>query len=210
MITIRVFLADDHPTLRMGLRVLLEQRQDICVIGESGNGRDALEKIVASQPTVAVLDCQLPEIDGIGIALELKRLQIPTKVMILSSYLEERYLRGIVDASILSYLLKDEPIERVIEAIHATANGQSRFSSKITQHLLNRSQLETQRRGIDLLTEGERKVVDGVMHGMTNKEIASVVGVSEKAVEKRLSTVFKKWQVYSRAEVAAIAARDGK
>ncbi|MBI4758948.1 MAG: response regulator transcription factor, partial [Chloroflexi bacterium] len=106
--TIRVLLADDHPALRVGLRVLLEQAPDIVVVGEMGDGREALAQIEALRPEVIVLDCQLPGMEGTAVAAEVRRRGLPTRVLALSAYADERYVRGMIEAGAVGYLMKDE------------------------------------------------------------------------------------------------------
>lgn len=199
---IRVFLADDHPPLRLGLRVLLENSSDICVVGESGDGQDALQQIEMLFPDVAVLDCQLPTLDGMQVAAEIKQRGISTRVLALSSYAEERYVRGMLSADAVGYLLKDEAPEKILEAVCAAARGEGWFSAKIAQQIVKLNQTRA-------LTEREKQVVQRIVKGMTNKAIGQELGISGKAVEKHISIIFEKWEVRSRAEIAARVVREG-
>ncbi len=202
---IRVFLADDHPPLRVGLRVLLEQIPEIRVIGESGDGRDALQEIETMCPDIAVIDCQLPGLEGMGVAAKIKRRGIPTRVLALSSFAEERYVRGMLDADAVGYLLKEEAPERIVEAVRAAARGERMFSAKISKMIAEWSQGKRPYG----LTERERQIVARIVRGKTNKEIGQELGISDKAVEKHVSAIFDKWNVKSRAEIAARAVREG-
>lgn len=202
---IRVFLADDHPPMRVGLRMLLEQAQDIRVVGESGNGFDALQQIESLRPDIAVIDCQLPGLDGIEVAAEIKRREAPTRVLALSSFAEERYVRGMLDADAVGYLLKDEAPERIVEAVRAAARGESMFSARISKMIADWSQ---GKRPYGL--SGRAIVILRLLvAGKLNKEIAMELGLSEKTIEKYLGELFKKMGVDTRVEAAVKAVREG-
>ncbi len=204
---IRVFLADDHPPLRFGLRVLLEQASDIRVVGESGDGKDALAQIEMLRPDVAVIDCQLPTLVGVQVAAEIKERGIPTRVLALSSYAEERYVRGMLEADAVGYLLKEEAPERIVEAVRAAARGEAHFSLKVSRQIAKLYPISEMKR--NALTEREKQIVQRIARGMTNKEIANELAISDKTVEKHISSVFEKWEVKSRAEIAARVVREG-
>jgi len=200
----RVFLADDHPPLRVGLRVLLEQSSDIRVIGESGDGYAALAQIEKLRPDVAVIDCQLPGLEGIELAAEIKRRGVPTRVLALSSFADERYVRGMLDADAMGYLLKEEAPER-IEAVRAAARGEEWFSAKISKMIADWSQGKRPYS----LSEREIVILRHLVFGKPNKAIAVELGVSEKTVEKYLGDLFKKMGVATRVAAAVKAVREG-
>lgn len=201
---IRVFLADDHPPLRFGLRVLLEQSPDIRVVGESGDGKDALAQIELLRPDVAVLDCQLPTLDGVQLAAEIKQRAIPMRVLALSSYAEELYVRGMMEADAVGYLLKEEAPERIVEAVRAAARGEGWFSAKISKLIFEWTQ------GVRPYGLNERDIVllKQLASGKANKEIAVQLKISEKTVEKYLGDLFKKIGVSTRVEAAVKAVRE--
>jgi len=203
--SIRVFLADDHPPLRVGLRVLLEQCADIQVIGESGDGYDALRQIESLRPDVAVIDCQLPGLEGIEVAAEIKRRGVPTRVLALSSFADERYVRGMLEADAIGYLLKEEAPERIVEAVHAAARGEEWFSAKISKLIADWSQGKHPYG----LSERDIVILRLLVSGKLNKEIAVELGFSEKTVEKYLGEIFKKIGVATRVEAAVKAVREG-
>lgn len=205
---IRVFLADDHPTLRLGLRMLLEQANGISVVGESGDGQDAIAQISRLLPDVAVIDCQLPGLDGVQVAVEIRRQKIPTKVLALSSYSEEHYIRGMLEAGAVGYLLKDEAPSRIIDAVRAAAIGAGSFSPKIVAQISELEHYQNRKKFAVLLTERERQIVDRIVQGKTNKQIARELEISSKGVEKHISAIFEKWKVNSRAEIAVRAVRE--
>ncbi len=132
---IRVLLADDHPPLRVGLRLLLEQAPDIKVVGEAETGLEALELIEELEPDVVVLDCEMPEMDGIAVAREVQQRGLPVRVLALSAYDDPRYVRGMVQAGAVGYLLKNEAAEVIVAAVRA-AERESYFSPSVTNELL--------------------------------------------------------------------------
>ena len=206
---IRVLLADDHPALRVGLRVLLEQAADIQVVGETSDGQAALEQVAALGPDVAVLDCELPRLEGIAVATELRRRALPTRVLALSAYADERYVRGMIDAGAVGYLLKDEAPGMIVEAVRAAARGEGWFSPRIATQVAAWTRGKIAALSQQELTERERQVLRLVAAGKTNKEIGRALGISDKAVEKRLGEIFAKLNVASRVEAAVWAVRQG-
>ncbi|MCL4489701.1 MAG: response regulator transcription factor [Chloroflexi bacterium] len=205
--SVRVLLADDHPALRVGLRVLLERAADITVVSEVGGGKDALAQIEALHPDVVVLDCQLPDMEGTAVAAEVKRRGYSTRILALSAYSGERYLRGMIDAGAVGYLLKDEASERIVEAVRAAARGEACFSPSVAAKITAWARGAQQKR--HGLTERELEVLQLVAAGKTNKEIGKMLGISEKAAEKHVSGILTKLGVPSRAAAAAWAAREG-
>lgn len=205
--SIRVLLADDHPAFRIGLRALLTQTPDIVIVAEVGNGKEALSQIEILQPDVIVLDCHLPEMNGLAVIQAVRERNLPTRVIALSAYSNERYVQGMIQAGAAGYLLKDEAPEKIVEAVRAAAKGENRFSAKIVAQMAAWARGETSRDSPVSLTERERAMSLLVAQGKTNKEIGKTLGISEKTVEKNLSEVFIKLGVNSRAAVAAWVVR---
>ncbi len=206
---IQVLLADDHPALRFGLRVLLDQAPDITVTGEVGEGKEAIAQIEAQRPDVVVLDCQLPGMEGAEVANEIRRRGLPTRVLALSSFSDERYVRAMIDAGARGYLLKDEAPDRIVAAVRATARGEGWFSPSIAAQVAALARGETPKAPHAALTEREREVLRLVAAGKSKKEIAATLKMSEKTVEKHLSELFAKLKVSSRVEAAVLAVREG-
>jgi DNA-binding NarL/FixJ family response regulator len=194
---IRVLLVDDHPALRVGLRVLLEQA-GIPVIGEAGSGREALAQIPALRPDVIVLDCQLPDTEGTAVAMELKRLGLPSRVLALSSYSDERYVRAMIDAGAVGYLLKDEAPERIVEAVRTAASGTRLWTAD--QVLRGQRWQEEVKARWEQLTPREREVLQLLATGKGNQQIARELKVQGKAVEYHVTNILSKLGVRSRAE----------
>ncbi|HEY80900.1 MAG TPA: response regulator transcription factor, partial [Caldilineae bacterium] len=198
--TIRVLLADDHPTLRLGLRVLLDQAPDVEVVGEAEEGEEALAQIEALQPDVAVLDCKLPGLSGMEVAAAIVSKGLPVRVLALSAYDDERYLQGMLKAGAVGYLLKEEAPPNIVAAVRAAARGEQRWTA---------DQLARARRWQEeveamwaRLTEREGEVLALVAEGKSNKEIAQALSVSERTVEFHVSNILGKLGLSSRVEAA--------
>lgn len=202
---IQVVLADDHPALRLGLRVLLDQAPDIRVIAETGNGQQALALIQELQPDVAVLDCKLPEKEGAEVAIEIARQELPVRVLALSAYDEEGTIRRMLEAGAAGYLMKDEAPETIVAAVRAVSAGESYFSAAIAakMHLLAAEQPPTP------FTERERAVLRLIAKGLGNKQIAVALRVTERTVEFHVSNILRKLNVRSRVEAALWAREQG-
>jgi len=207
MAPIRVLLADDHPAFRIGLRVLLEQQEDIQVIAETSDRQATLAQIERLRPDVVVLDCEMPSLPGTQVAAELKRRNMPTRVLALSAYADENYVRGMIEAGAVGYLLKDEAPERIVEAVRGARRGEGWFSPRVAAQMaewINESKSQKPE-----LTQREVEILRLVARGRTNKQIGKTLGISEKAVEKYMGGIFAKLNVSSRAEAAAWAVREG-
>jgi DNA-binding NarL/FixJ family response regulator len=202
---ITVVLADDHPALLIGLRALLEQAAGIAVVGEAGDGRAALDLIAATRPTVAVVDCQLPVVPGPEVAAEVRRRGWATRVVALSAYRDERYVRGMVAAGVVGYLVKDEAPAAIAEAVRAAARGEGWFSPAVAAWVGRGAAHPAS--GPAGLTERERAVLRLVAQGRTNKEIARQLGIAERTVEFHMGNTLRKLDLASRVE-AAIWAKD--
>ena len=202
---IRVLLADDHPALRLGLRVLLERAPDVELVGEAEDGEEALALIEKLQPDVVVLDCELPEMEGVEVAQEIRRRDLPVRVLALSSYDDERYVRGMLDAGAVGYLLKDEAPQAIVAAVRAAARGEGYFSPAVAAKVTAWSRGE--RPGG--LTEREVEVLTLVAEGLPNKQIASQLQVAERTVNFHVSNILHKLGAASRVEATVWAKEQG-
>jgi DNA-binding NarL/FixJ family response regulator len=203
--TTRVLLADDHPTLRLGLRVLLDQAPDVEVVGEAENGEEALALIESLMPDVAVLDCQLPGMEGTQVALEIQQRGLLVRVLALSSYDDDRYVRGMLEAGAVGYLLKEEAPETIVAAVRAAAQGEGYFSPPVAAKVA--AWVRGERPGG--LTEREVEVLQLVEEGLSNKEIAQTLSITVRTVDFHVSNILKKLEVTSRVEAAVWAKEQG-
>jgi len=203
--TIRVLLVDDHPAVRIGLRVLLEQAPDVTVVGEAEDGQEALRLAVELTPDVAVVDCELPEVAGMEVAREIRRQESATQVLALSSYDDEHYVRGMLEAGAVGYLLKEEAPQTIVAAVRTAAEGDGYFSPGVA------GKVDAWARGEPSggLTEREFDVLRLVAEGLTNRQIALRLEIKERTVGFHVSNILEKLGVASRVEAAVWAKDDG-
>jgi two-component system nitrate/nitrite response regulator NarL len=200
---IRVVLADDHPALRVGLRLLLEREPDIVVVAEADSGHEAIAAILRHLPEVAVLDCQLPGLDGATVAATARRAGCATRIVALSAFSDEATVRAMVDAGATGYLVKDEAPRELVAAVRAVAGGRAAFSPSVAATVAALARGE--RPGG--LTARESAVLRHLARGASNKEIANDLQVTERTVVFHVSNILGKLAVRSRVE-AAMWARD--
>ena len=198
---IRVLLADDHPALRLGMRMLLDRAPDVEVVGEAKDGEEALALIEELRPDVAVLDCKLPGLSGPEVAREIRRRGLPVRVLALSAYKDDRYVRGMLAAGAVGYLLKEEAPETIVAAVR----GERYFSPPVADKMAAWARGE--RPGG--LTGRELEVLRLVARGLSNKEIALMLKVKERTVVFHVSNTLKKLGAASRVEAAMWAKEQG-
>lgn len=204
---IRVLLADDHPALRMGLRVLLDRAPDIEVVGEADDGAAALAMTTTCRPDVAVLDCQLPDVDGVAVAAELRQRDAPVRVLALSAYDDDRYLAGMLAAGAAGYLLKSEAPGRIVAAVRAVMTGELWTPAQRARARRWREEVARVREG---LTPRELEVLGLLAQGLSNKEIAQALTVTVRTADFHVSNILRKLDVVSRVEAAVWASENLK
>lgn len=207
--TIRILLADDHPIVRDGLKLLLHMQPDMLVVAEAGNGREALEQAHHQCPDVAVLDIGMPEINGIDCAAELHRLCPYTQIIMLSIHGTSEYVIRSIQAGAKGYLLKDALSREIVRAIRTVCEGQYIVSKKIAATL---TALEVEIAEVDKvpsplsrLAPQEQRVLQHVVEGMTSAEIAELLFLSPKTVETYRSRIMTKLGVENIAELVKFA-----
>jgi two-component system, NarL family, response regulator DevR len=205
---IRVYLLDDHEVVRHGLRDLLEREGDIEVVGESGSAVDAEHRIPALRPDVAVLDGRLPDGSGIDVCREIRSVDPTIQALILTSYEDDEALFAAIMAGAAGYVLKQIKGTDLVDAVRRVAAGQSLLDPAVTQRVLERI-----RRGPEQpdelrgLTEQERRILALVAEGLTNREIAERMYLSEKTVKNYVSSLLSKLGLERRTQAAVLAAK---
>jgi two-component system response regulator DevR len=203
---VRIFLIDDHPMVREGLKSVLEM-SDFVICGEAGTGEEAIEKIDSSHADVALVDIRLPDIDGIDLATMLRQRIPELKVGILTSFSDESMVLRAARAGIHGYMLKEIAPEKLRESILSMLDGRIAMDDRANEILLrglaNESGDGRERQRWNLLSSQELKVAELVTEGLINKEIAEQMKLSEKTVKNYLASIFTKLNVSRRAQVAS-------
>ncbi|MDZ7678819.1 MAG: response regulator transcription factor [Acidimicrobiales bacterium] len=208
MASTRVFLLDDHEIVRRGLRELLEASGQFEVVGEAGTAEEALSRIPATRPEVAVLDVRLPDGDGVEVCREVRSKHPEIACLMLTSYSDDEALFEAIMAGAAGYLLKQVKGNDLIEAIQSVAAGQSLLDPTLTQKVLERIRtgvVEDERTA--QLTEQELRIFELIGEGLTNRQIAEQVHLAEKTVKNYVSNLLMKLGMDRRTEAAAFAAR---
>lgn len=187
---IRVLIADDHPIFRRGLRAVIESDSSFKVVAEADNGKAALKQIEELEPDIAVLDINMPAMDGLGVAREIQTRHLPTHPIFLSMYTDEAIFNAAIDAGVRCFLVKDSAANDIITCINAIRRGQDFFSSVLTQFLLNRR--PAQKSFLENLTAGECRVLRLIAEGKTSPEIAGELFVSTRTIEHHRAHIYAK------------------
>lgn len=203
---IRVFLLDDHEVVRQGLTSMLESQPDMVVVGEAATAAQALARVPAVRPDVAVLDVRLPDGDGVSVCRELRQTLPDLACLMLTSYGDDEALFESVMAGAAGYVLKEVRGGELLNAIRVVAAGGSLLDPAATSRLFAR--LRTQTETVDPLRElsdQERKVLDLIGHGLTNRQIGAELFLAEKTVKNYVSSLLAKLGMQRRTQAAVLA-----
>jgi DNA-binding NarL/FixJ family response regulator len=195
---IRVVIADDHNVVRAGIRELLSDEDDITVVGEARSGQEAVDLATALQPDVVVMDIAMPELTGVEATRQIRLVAPSVRVLVLTSYADDPYIYGLLDAGATGYILKTAESREIVRAVRATAAGQSAIDPVIAPRLIAR--LTRPAAGGDTLTERELDVLRRAAHGLTNKQIGAALQISDRTVQNHLANIYAKLGVASRTE----------
>ncbi|WP_327011867.1 response regulator transcription factor [Dactylosporangium sp. NBC_01737] len=205
---IRVYLLDDHEVVRFGLREMLEREGDIEVVGESGSAVDATHRIPALKPDVAVLDGRLPDGSGIDVCRDVRSVDPSIKALILTSYDDDEALFAAIMAGASGYVLKQIHGNDLVDAIRRVAAGQSLLDPTLTARVLERIRNGPQQPDeLKNLTDQERKILQHIAEGCTNREIAERMFLAEKTVKNYVSSLLAKLGLERRTQAAVLASR---
>ena len=202
---IRVVLVDDHAVVRSGLAQLLGGADDIEVVGQAGDGMEALAVVSETQPDVVVMDLQMPGVDGVETTRRLVSLDLGCEVLVLTSYSDNARIVAALDAGAVGYLLKDADPEEVIGGVRAVSRGESPLNPRVARQLLT---TRAEAPPSVELTPREAEVLGLVRLGLANKQIARRLGISERTVKAHLTNVFQRIGVADRTQAALWAERN--
>ena len=210
---LRILLADDHIVMRTGLRALLERQHNLEVVGETENGREAIDLVASLRPDVVVMDVGMPVLNGIEAAKTIVSQNPTTAGVILSMHSDESYVMRALKAGARAYLLKESAAADLIGAIQAVSQNKSFFSPKVSRILSEDYVRVLKQKGAvdtyDLLTGREREILQLLAEGKVNKEVAATLNISPYTVETHRSHILQKLNLHNPAELVLYAVRKG-
>jgi len=205
---IRILLADDHAVVRRGFQMILAEQSDMEIVGEAGNGREALELAAKLKPDVVVMDVAMPELNGIEATRRMAESAPHARVLALSMHKDSVYVRETLRAGARGYLLKDSVAADLVNAVRAVASGEGYLSPAVSDAVLDDYRRHVTN-PIDLLTSREREVLQMLAEGKTNKEIAAVLNLSVYTVDAHRGRIMEKLNMHSINELVRFAVRNG-
>jgi len=209
----RVMIADDHPLVRSGLRVLLEREGEFHVVAEAADGYEAIDLAALHKPEVILLDVGMPRLSGPDAAMSIAQKTPGVRIVMVSMHSDEAYVLRALKAGARGYLLKASPEADVLAAVRAVAAGNAYFSPSITKLLVEEYVLEARRRGVDdsydLLSVREKEILLLLASGKSNRDIADQLHISVSTVETHRNNIFQKLHLHNLAELILYAVRKG-
>lgn len=207
---LRVILADDHPIVRSGIRNLIDQCDDITVVGEAGDGTSALEMAYRLKPDVLVMDIEMPGITGVEIARQIQRDGSAIRLLALSAHDDEQYIFGLLDAGVAGYLTKNEAPSTILEAVRGVARGEEGWLSRpIMAKVMRRRYSGPASHPVRQISPREKEVLQLLAKGANNEEIAQSLSISLGTVRNHVTNLIAKLEVRSRTEASAWAWQHG-
>ncbi len=206
---IRVFLLDDHEMVRRGLRDLFDSHNDIEIVGESGSAKDAEARIPALRPDVALLDGRLADGSGVEVCRAIRSVDSSINAIILTSYDDDEALFAAIMAGASGYILKQIVGVDLVDAVRTVANGQSLLDPSVTQRVLERirSGGSSQPTELQSLTPQERRILELITEGMTNRQIGGELFLAEKTVKNYVTSILSKLGMQRRTQAAVLASK---
>ena len=203
---VRVFLLDDHEVVRRGVADLLDAEPDLEVVGEASTAAEALARVPAVRPDVAVLDVRLPDGDGVSVCRELRSRQPELRCLMLTSFADDDALFDAIMAGASGYVLKQIRGTDLVGAVRTVASGQSLLDPRTTAQVLDRMRAAAEKKGpVSMLSEQERTVLALIGEGLTNREIGERMFLAEKTVKNYVSHLLAKLGMQRRTQAAILA-----
>jgi DNA-binding NarL/FixJ family response regulator len=206
---IRVLIVDDHGVVREGLRSYLELESDIEVVGEAKDGREAVRRTHELEPDIVLMDLVMPVMDGVEATANIKQQRPGTRVIVLTSFVDDEKVVPAIKAGATSYLLKDVAAFDLVRAIRAAQAGQAQLHPEAARRLMQQVRTPRKPDAATVLTKREREVLRLVAQGRSNKEIARELVVSERTIKGHVSNILGKLALQDRTQAALYAVRHG-
>jgi DNA-binding NarL/FixJ family response regulator len=195
---IRILIADDHPVVRKGLRLSIEEDPGLTVIGEASDGETALAMIKKLKPDVAVLDIDMPKMDGLAVGRELAKQKLKTEIIFLTFHSDEDLFRAAMEIGSKGYILKDSASQEIVAGVRAVAAGRPYLSSAITAQMLQKKEAPPKTMGEELtgrLTPTERRVMQLIAQGKSSKDIGAELSIHYRTVENHRTNICRKFSI---------------
>jgi DNA-binding NarL/FixJ family response regulator len=212
---IRILLADDQPLLRTGFKMVLGAEPDLDIVGEAGNGVEAVDLARRLLPDVVLMDIRMPRLDGVGATRAIVEAKLPVRVLILTTFDLDEYVVGALRAGASGFLAKDVPADDLVASIRTVAAGDAVVAPRILKRLLGKfasvlpDPTADAPKGLDALTEREREVLSQLARGLSNAEIAKELSVSETTVKTHVGHVLTKLGLRDRVQAVVLAYETG-
>jgi DNA-binding NarL/FixJ family response regulator len=212
---VRILLADDQPLLRTGFRMVLGAEDDLDIVGEAGDGAEAVDLARRLLPDVVLMDIRMPRMDGVAATRAIVAARLPVRVLILTTFDLDEYIVGALRAGASGFLAKDVPAEDLVDAIRTVAAGEAVVAPRILRRLLDRfaeslpDPAAAPRKPLEVLTEREREVLVQVARGLSNAEIGRALSVSETTIKTHVGHVLTKLGLRDRVQAVVLAYESG-
>jgi DNA-binding NarL/FixJ family response regulator len=207
--TIRVLVVDDHAIVREGLCTLLSEEEDIEIVGEARNGREAVQMAASHEPDVILMDLVMPEMDGIAATKAIREKRLPGRVLVLTSFSEDQRVPDAIQAGAIGYLLKDVLKGELLRAIRAAARGEPALHPEAQRQLMRQMVAPSEPDLLGTLTAREMEVLRLIVGGQSNKEVATTLHLTEGTVKGYVSAILSKLNVADRTQAALYAVKHG-
>jgi DNA-binding NarL/FixJ family response regulator len=207
---IKIVIVDDHPVVREGIGAMLKREPDFKIVGEASNGQEAIEKARELSPDVMLMDLRMPEVDGVEAITRIKAEKPDIKFIILTTYSDDEYIFRGIAAGARAYLLKDAPRDELFKAIRAVSRGESLIQPVVASRLLDRlAELSKKSPSVDTLSDREVEVLNLMAKGVSNKDIADQLSITQSTVKTHITSIFQKLDVTTRTEAVTTALKRG-
>jgi DNA-binding NarL/FixJ family response regulator len=213
---VRIFLADDHPVLLEGLKYIIKSNPDYEIIGESGDGKEALDKIEKLKPDIALLDISMPTMTGIEVARQIRKYSSKTRIIIFSRYDNEEYINQVMKYGVKAYILKDDVSEDILKAIREVLKGNIFMSSSISTkifsdfYLIQKHSLTKKKKSIfDILSNREIEILKLITEGKPTAKIAATLRISDNTVKAHRANIMKKLNIHKVTDLVKYAIKSG-